>query len=239
VKLTAVGLAGIISGVSSTNKARLRGISAVLFDLDGTLGETRIDFSAMKGAMLAQARGRGLEAANLSGLDILAIVEQAAAHLPESEREAYREEAWRKLEEFELRHISEARPMPGACQSALRLHEAGLRLGIITRNCRAAADHLLALLPPVFEVCLTREDVSRCKPDPLHIRAALDLMRVEPKQALVAGDHRMDVQAGKAAGAFAAGILAGRPRDYFDAYEPDAVFRTLKELADALIGPDR
>ena len=77
-------LAGIISDVSSTNKARLRGISAVLFDLDGTLAETRIDFSAMKGAMLAQARGRGLEAANLSGLDILAIVEQAAAEGPMS-----------------------------------------------------------------------------------------------------------------------------------------------------------
>lgn len=237
--MTAAVLAGIISDVSSTNKARLRGISAVLFDLDGTLAETRIDFSAMKGAMLAQARGRGLEAADLSGLDILAIVEQTAARLPQSEREAYREEAWRTLEEFELRHISEARPMPGAEDAVGRLHADGLRLGIVTRNCRAAAEHLAALLPPVFEVCLTREDVTRCKPDPLHIRAALELMRVGPKQAMMAGDHRMDVQAGKAAGAFAAGILAGRPHDYFDAYEPDAVFRTLKELADALIGPDR
>ena len=120
-----------------------------------------------------------------------------------------------------------------------RLHADGLRLGIVTRNCRAAAEHLLALLPPVFEVCLAREDVPRCKPDPLHIHAALDLMRVDPKLALVAGDHIMDVQAGKAAGAFAAGILCGLPHDYFDACEPDAVFRTLKELADALIGPDR
>lgn len=237
--LTVAFAAGNISSVSSPGGRLFAGVSAVLFDLDGTLVETRIDFSGMKGAVLAQAEARGLDPEHLRDLDILAVVETAADRLPEPERDSYRLEAWRMLERFELVEIEKAAPVKDAARSLERLRAARFRLGLITRNCRAAAVRMQALLPRVFDVCLTREDVSRCKPDPLHIKAALEVLHVEAESTVVVGDHRMDIQAGKAAGARTAGVLFAREPGYFDQYGPDAVFTSLQDLTDALINPDR
>ncbi|HEX2999514.1 MAG TPA: hypothetical protein VHR86_04680, partial [Armatimonadota bacterium] len=56
------------------------GIEAVLFDLDGTLVLTHIDFSAMRTALTAVAVEAGVMPADVAGLDLLAIVNRAMTH---------------------------------------------------------------------------------------------------------------------------------------------------------------
>ena len=53
-------------------------VDAVLFDLDGTLVETNIDFPLMKREVLALAARHGLDTGGLVELDILGVVERAA-----------------------------------------------------------------------------------------------------------------------------------------------------------------
>ena len=69
------------------------------------------------------------------------------------------------------------------------------------------------------------------KPDPLHLRLALDQLRTPPEQAVMVGDHVMDVLGGKAAGTRTLGILTPeRPEDFFTPAAPDGVIRALPEL---------
>ena len=81
-------------------------IQVALFDLDGTLVETHIDFPAMKREMLSMVESVGLEATKLEGLDILGVVESARRLIANSGREddarRFRAGAFARLEEIEI-----------------------------------------------------------------------------------------------------------------------------------------
>src|SRR5258706_6624467 len=56
-------------------------IAGVLFDLDGTLVRSPIDFAGMKRAVRELAAGYGVDAASLHAKDVLGLVEEAARAL--------------------------------------------------------------------------------------------------------------------------------------------------------------
>jgi phosphoglycolate phosphatase-like HAD superfamily hydrolase len=85
------------------------------------------------------------------------------------------------------------------------------------------------------DVLVTRDDVEKTKPHPEHLHSALKLLGVPAEQAIMVGDHFMDVMAGKAAGTRTVGFLReGRPADLFDKVQPDFIIRSLDELIHAL-----
>ncbi len=217
----------------------LQDIAAVLFDLDGTLVETGIDFTLMKRRTLELCERRGADAASLDGLDILTIIEEAAARMPAAQASGFRREAWAMLEEMEMQSVPGAHLMDGCAELLQELRGRGLRTGIVTRNCRRAAAILIGMLPVPVDVWLAREDVSRTKPDPLHVLEALNVLGVRPENALMVGDHLMDIRAGREAGCRTAGLLGGRQPGYYDGTGADAVFPDLRSLCDALFGPHR
>ncbi|HEU4752552.1 MAG TPA: HAD hydrolase-like protein, partial [Armatimonadota bacterium] len=60
---------------------------------------------------------------------------------------------------------------------------------------------------------------------------ALERLETRPEQALMVGDHVMDVRGGRAAGMATLGLLTPeRPPDFFEQAEPDGVIRSLTEL---------
>jgi len=93
------------------------GIRAALFDLDGTLVETNIDFGLMKREMLALGEKHGIPACEMQGLDILSIVDFIVARLMESSRVDEAEQA--KQEAFEKLEQIGAGSLPG-CQARQR-----------------------------------------------------------------------------------------------------------------------
>jgi phosphoglycolate phosphatase len=104
-------------------------------------------------------------------------------------------------------------------------------VGIVTRNSPQAAARVLDQIPLPYEVLLTRADTPRVKPDPLHLHLALERLGASPEYSVMVGDHRMDVQAGHAAGMRSVGVLTPeRPSGYFDPLRPAAVIRVLPEL---------
>ena len=111
------------------------------------------------------------------------------------------------------------------------LRAQSLKLGIITRNCRAAAGAVLESLEPLMGVVLTRDDVPAVKPDPLHLRRALDALGVRGGRTLMVGDHPLDVRTGQAAGAFTAAVLrpGETPARYADV-SPDLLLNGVLEL---------
>ena len=111
------------------------------------------------------------------------------------------------------------------------LRARGVAVGIVTRNSRAAVSMLLRRVPLPHDVLLTRDDVPRTKPDPAHLLAALDRLGVAPADAIMVGDHHMDIVAGRAAGLRSLAIAHGRLDDRsFADCPPDGFLRSFAEL---------
>lgn len=225
-------------------KTVLSGIQAVLFDLDGTLVDTNIDFPGMREGALSLAESYGLSKEDLANRDILEIIEEARSRLADAGRvgEAcdFSADAETLLEEIELRHAQSGEMVDGAGELLSALHDAGIKVGIVTRNCRSATELALKRAGLTCDVVVTREDVERTKPDPSHLLAALALLRAAPEKSLMVGDYTIDVEAGKAAGMRTVGVLRpNRPPDFFDALAPDAVITSLRDMLDALVNLHR
>jgi phosphoglycolate phosphatase len=206
-----------------------RRIRAVLFDLDGTLVHTRIDFPRMKEGVLAEVGEAGLDPEPFRPFDALTIVERVAAALPDPAQ--FRQRAELALTRQELAVCDDAIEAEGAVETLHWLQEQGVAVGIVTRNCREAVERALQRVPLPYHVLLTRADTPRVKPDPLHLHLALELLDVPATRALMVGDHVMDVRAGRAAGMTTLGVLLPEhPPDYFLEVQPDGVIRKLPEL---------
>lgn len=185
---------------------------AVIFDFDGTLAELTIDFAAMKRALLREARTVVPDASDPGETPALEWMRALAADLeardPARARnlDARLHAVVRSVETQAARH---GRLFPFTRPLLDSLARQGLRTGIITRNC---SDALYTVFPDARDhahVVLTRDDVPRTKPDPAHIRAALDTLNADPARTLMVGDHTLDIETGRRADIDAAGVLTG------------------------------
>lgn len=203
------------------------GVKAIVFDFDGTLAETNIDFGKMRERIYALVRQWGLwEEGMGEGWYVLEVIDAARAKLAGAARaEQFGREAERVLIEVEMETVGFAAPYEGVPEALQTLLDHGYRLGIVTRNARECVDHFLARHPLPVEVCLTREEVELVKPDPQHLLAALELMGLQPCEALMVGDHHSDIECGKAAGAKCVGVyLTGTTAEEFAALGADASY---------------
>ncbi len=171
-------------------------LQAVLFDFDGTLTRPgALDFAALK-------REIGCPPASF-------VLEWIEA-LDEGPQ---RRDALAALERFELAGAEGSQPNAGAEALVSRLRAAGLKIGVLTRNGRAAVDAALARFPHLdagaFDVVVTRDDAPAPKPAPDGVLHAAAAMRVPPQELLVVGDYVLDVLAGKAAGSVTAYLTNG------------------------------
>jgi hydrogenase expression/formation protein HypE len=168
----------------------------VLFDFDGTLTHPgALDFAAIK-------REVGCPADRF----VLEWIEALPAG-------AQRTAALAALERFELEGAAGSRPNEGAEDLMRRLRALGLKVGVLTRNGRAAVEVALARFASLrasdFDVIVTRDDELPPKPAPEGVRFAAQAMGADPSETLMVGDYVLDTQAGRAAGAVTAYLTNG------------------------------
>ena len=204
-------------------------VRAVLFDLDGTLVHTHIDFPGMKRTILTLLEEAGVDTADLAGLDALSMVSRGVAG--HGEPEALRSRAEEALVAIELAACEGATEAEGARDTLQWLIDAGIRVGIVTRNSPQAVSRLLQDIPLPHQALLTRADTPEVKPHPIHLRLALEELGVPAAEAVMVGDHPMDVLGGRAAGTRTLGVLSPeRSADAFLEVAPDGLIRSLPEL---------
>jgi HAD superfamily hydrolase (TIGR01509 family) len=193
------------------------GVRHWIFDLDGTLTKPVHDFAEIR-AML------GLNDDPEHG-----ILEQLA-ELSEPQRAPLVE----KLDRYEYELACAAEPSEGAAALLDALRDRGVRVAIVTRNnvrnveATLAATGLGAYFAP--ECIVTRETRVAPKPCPDGILWLLERWRAGPRDAVMIGNHMIDVSAGRAAGTLTVqidqhGVFEwGRPAHYH--------VRSLAELLD-------
>ena len=187
---------------------------AVLFDFDGTL-VPNLDLQDMRRQIAAMAKAAGVPDSVYDGLYIVEIIEASQAWLSNqdnelaSSAEAYAAASHQRINDIEMQAASNTAPFTAVRQVLNQLRDKGYRLGIVTRNCRAA---VLTMFPDMDEYvdCLhARDDVVHLKPDPRHLQDNLDALGAEAALSVMVGDGALDMQAGQALGMRCIGVLTG------------------------------
>lgn len=186
---------------------------ALVFDFDGTLADTAIDFAGMKLALYGLVR-EYLPHAPLPGdtpaLEWLramkdALPGDARRHIPAIERRAA---DIIRAAEIHAAECGALFPFTRPLLAALRAD--GIATAVITRNC---TDAVLTLFPDIHaaaDVFLSRDDIANVKPHPDHVGAALRAIGIAPQHALMVGDHPLDIETGRHSGTATAGVLTGQ-----------------------------
>ena len=183
-------------------------VSAVLFDLDGTLLDTLPDLHAAVSAMLRDLGRPPLpEAAtrNYVGRGIANLVKRVLANSLDVADDAA-PPPQDALDSFRRHYASEngrqVRPYPGVLEGLKALKAKGIPLGVITNKAQAFTLPLLELtgLSGYFDVVVSGDLLPRQKPDPMALIWACGRLGVSPAETLFIGDSINDFLAGRAAG---------------------------------------
>lgn len=180
-------------------------ITALIFDFDGTLAELNLDFHILSRELEQLARQAGLSGPWPGGF-LLEAIETVAARLPGG----FASQALGHLQRRELEAADQGRLFPFSRALLARARAQGMGTAIISRNCAAA---IRRVFPQVEDLCdhfLPREAVTRPKPHPEHVAAALRGLGVAPDQAALVGDHPLDLTAAQEAGCLGVGVASGR-----------------------------
>ncbi|HXZ84603.1 MAG TPA: HAD hydrolase-like protein, partial [Myxococcota bacterium] len=140
-----------------------------------------------------------------------------------------------RLDAIELALAARARAAAGARALLERLAGRGAQLGILTRNSFANACETLRAceLARFFEpACVLGREAAAPKPHPGGIQRLLAHWGAEPSDAVMVGDYRYDLLAGRAAGALT--VYVDRGRAFPFAALADVAVDSLAALAEQL-----
>jgi HAD superfamily hydrolase (TIGR01509 family) len=186
-------------------------MTALLFDLDGTLADTDPLHQRAWIELLAQ-HGITADAAyyarHIVGRRNAEIVQAVLPNLSEAEGLAaadHKEARFRQLAGDDLKALA------GLTQLLARSERQGWRTALVTNAPRANARHVLSALGLHFDVAIFGEDLPLGKPDPLPYREALKQLGVSAHDAIAFEDSPSGVRSSVGAGIDTVGILTGHP----------------------------
>ncbi len=220
----------------------LRGI---IFDLDNTLIETRIDFPKMKIHMIKLLEEHGHPEGTLSSINQTTVEIMECARKIWIDHKKPREECISieaMIEEImnqgELDAIKTLKEVQGASNTIDSLKEKGLKLAILTRSHHIYATESLKKLGLIdkFSVILGRGETPEPKPYKEAIDHTLKLMGVKPDKAVMIGDHQIDRDSARNSGTMFIGVNTGRRglKSWKDEKPPTHFIETVRDLPDYL-----
>ncbi len=214
-------------------------IEAVLFDFDGTIVDTTELIHESMRRTVAEVLGR-----DLSRETLMANVGQPLPRQMELLADGQPEKAGELLEVY-LHHNDELHEdlieeFPNVRASLARLHDAGLRLAVVTSKRRFSVEMALNSFPDLrnaFDVFVTMEDTTEHKPRPAPLLKGLELLGDVPsKKAAYVGDAPFDVAAARAAGITSVAVSWGAfTGEALRAAEPDYLFEDLDSAVEFLL----
>lgn len=189
-------------------------IKAVIFDLDGTLTEPVLDFDRIRAEMGLSPNAGGIL--------------EAMEKMPPQQRQ--------DAEEILLRHETHAaensRLNTGAAEILSRLRQAGLPIGLLTRNTMKNALLVAEKHHLVFDAILDR-DCGPAKPDGFGVQKLCETFGILPGETLLVGDFLHDMQAARQAGAIAVLLKTHPDADKFEEYADYSILH-LEQIVDII-----
>ncbi|MEZ9140628.1 MULTISPECIES: HAD family hydrolase [unclassified Shewanella] len=188
-------------------------IKGVIFDLDGTLVESELDFGKIKQQLNCPF-----------DTDVLDFIED----MPSIDAQ---QQAHQIIIEHEALDAMNAKALPHMHALLASLQQLSLPTAIVTRNSKTATATKLSQNNIAMELVLTRECYP-AKPAPDALLAIAKQWDIPVSQLIYVGDYLYDIQAAKNAGMQSVFINHNQHAEYQD--QADFIVSDLKELQTAL-----
>lgn len=186
-------------------------ICGILFDFDGTLAPN-LDLARLRSEVVDFTASTPVPAEIYHGRYIVEIIDAAhewlAANKPEVAAH-YRQDAHQLITDFEVQAARSTAPFPGAPELLTQLRNSHMKLGVVTRNCRAAVLEVFPDLLNYVDALHAREDVIYLKPDTRHLDSSLAQIGTRANNSIMVGDGALDMHAGRALKMLCIGVLSG------------------------------
>ena len=214
-------------------------VRALIFDLDGTLIDSKLDLAFAVNAML-EHMGRAQHVHET----IFSFVGNGAETLVrKSLGEGTTDDDTRRglayfLSYYRSHMLDNTTLYPGVIEALDRFRQlAGYSMAVLTNKpvhfSRAIIDGLG--LSQYFGTVYGGNSFERKKPDPMGIETLLRDMRASSDEAMMIGDSKVDIQTARNAGIFACGVSYGFDLEGLQVHPPDVMVDNLAELP-ALLG---
>jgi phosphoglycolate phosphatase len=215
-----------------------------LFDLDGTLIDSRADIAYSLNLALARLGLPSLTESQVTdfvGDGIQKLLERALRKTTGSDPTNLLIQDGIRLfrEEYSSHLLDKTRLYPHVKEALESLFWA--RFAVVSNKPESLSRRILEGLDIAnrFSIILGGDSTPNRKPDPASLLKAMDICGALPPETTMIGDSVVDIQAGKAAGVTTCGVLGGyRSEEELRATGCDLIIHDLRELAQHFSAPE-
>ena len=207
---------------------------AYLFDFEGTL--VTFEWNLTKGisAILNEIELIGYSMNLFEGSPSYVDIHKVASVISEHDDESTIMNIISEVfDQFDADALSRWKLYKDAKQTLNKLNKNGKLLGLVSNVGSKAINSAINKheLDDIFEIVITRNHVSRLKPDPEGLLMAANSLKIDPDSILFTGDSYDDLGAAKAANMKSCYLSGGQDEiNVDDGIQPDFIINRLKEL---------
>jgi len=213
------------------NKEMVGPVRAFVFDLDGTLIDSKMDLVHSVNAMLRKTRRAKLPAELIASYVGHGAGQLIASALGPAASEEQRKEALAVfLAHYQDHKLDLTRPYPGVAEGLHGLQ--GHRLAVLTNKPAMMSVEILEglKLERFFRVIYGGDSFATKKPDPSGALVILKELGVPPSESAMVGDSDVDFQTARNAGMLAVGVSYGFGQQDREKQPADVYVDSLTEL---------
>jgi phosphoglycolate phosphatase len=183
-----------------------------VFDLDGTLIDSKMDLVNSVNAMLRETKRAELPPDLIASYVGHGAPQLMASTLGPDSTEAERKEALAIfLKHYNQQKLDETRPYPGVVEGLPLLADSGIAMAVLTNKPTQLSTEILSglQLARFFQYNYGGDSFPAKKPDPSGVLTVLRELGVTPEVAAMVGDSDVDIQTARNAGMVAVGVTYG------------------------------
>ncbi|WP_455392521.1 HAD family hydrolase [[Eubacterium] cellulosolvens] len=194
-------------------------VQGIIFDLDGTLIKSVVDFPKMKRSMIEFINGLAVSSPEYTVIqttnEIIHDFNQRMTDqgLAEPERNRILVQISEILTKVEFENLDKVELLPGVKEFIEMCWENKIKMGILTRASREYLDAALEQtgIKKYFSVLLSRDEFTllKAKPHRYALDYTINEMAVPPEFILFVGDHELDYNCAKQGNIRFVGVLSG------------------------------
>jgi phosphoglycolate phosphatase len=218
-------------GSTDDGKNRFSEVRALIFDLDGTLIDSKLDLALSVNATLAQLGRQPLpheQIFSYVGQGAPALIARALGSDASEQDCAIGLEFFIKY--YSAHKLDNTKLYPGVCEALDALQ--GMPMAVYTNKPVRVSRAIIQDLGvgTHFRVVYGGNSFERKKPDPMGVESILREFGAAPQQVMLVGDSDVDVQTARNAGTWICGVTYGFGSHHFAKYPPDLVVGNLTDL---------
>jgi phosphoglycolate phosphatase len=217
----------------------IRDLDCIVFDLDGTLVDSRLDIATALDLALVERRLPALGPERVAGFvgdGVRMLVERSLTAL-EASHTMIDGVVTSFMDAYQRILLETTQTYPGVRETLDEARDRSIALAVVTNKPYSFSMAILEGLEidRYFDILVGGDSLPVRKPDPSTILHALAACEALPANSVVVGDGEPDILAAKAAGTLAVGVTFGfRSRERLSEVGADVLLDSMAELFPAL-----